>query len=30
MFGLFLGVCPLNVLHNWVDEYAKSAPEVSV
>jgi ATP-dependent DNA helicase len=26
----FLVVCPLSVLHNWVDEYAKFAPEVSV
>ena len=26
----FLVVCPLSVLHNWVDEYAKFAPEVSI
>jgi len=25
----FLVVCPLSVLHNWVDEYAKFAPDVS-
>ena len=25
----FLVVCPLSVLHNWVDEYTKFAPEVS-
>ena len=27
MFGLFLVVCPLSVLHNWVDEHAKFAPK---
>ncbi|KAF8151445.1 SNF2 family N-terminal domain-containing protein [Crassisporium funariophilum] len=26
----FLVVCPLSVLHNWVDEYAKFAPEIPV
>ena len=25
----FLVVCPLSVLHNWVDEYAKFAPDVT-
>ena len=25
----FMVVCPLSVLHNWVDEYAKFAPDVS-
>ena len=24
----FLVVCPLSVLHNWVDEYKKFAPDV--
>ncbi|KAK0503096.1 SNF2 family DNA-dependent ATPase [Armillaria luteobubalina] len=26
----FLVVCPLSVLHNWVEEYAKFAPEIPV
>ncbi|KAJ3808154.1 SNF2 family DNA-dependent ATPase [Lentinula lateritia] len=26
----FLIVCPLSVLHNWMDEYAKFAPEIPV
>ncbi|KIJ97478.1 hypothetical protein K443DRAFT_681497 [Laccaria amethystina LaAM-08-1] len=26
----FLVVCPLSVLHNWVDEYAKFAPDIPV
>ncbi|KAJ4497044.1 SNF2 family N-terminal domain-containing protein [Lentinula lateritia] len=26
----FLIVCPLSVLHNWIDEYAKFAPEIPV
>jgi SNF2 family DNA or RNA helicase len=27
-FKPFLVVCPLSVLHNWVDEYKKFAPDV--
>ncbi|PFH47228.1 hypothetical protein AMATHDRAFT_68199 [Amanita thiersii Skay4041] len=26
----FLVVCPLSVLHNWIDEYQKFAPQISV
>jgi len=26
----FLVVCPLSVLHNWVDEFKRFAPKVSI
>jgi SNF2 family DNA or RNA helicase len=26
----FLVVCPLSVLHNWIEEYEKFAPEVHI
>ncbi|KIM43935.1 hypothetical protein M413DRAFT_443000 [Hebeloma cylindrosporum] len=29
-FKPFLVVCPLSVLHNWVDEYKKFAPDIPV
>ncbi|TDL18206.1 hypothetical protein BD410DRAFT_793521 [Rickenella mellea] len=29
-FSPFLIVCPLSVLHNWVDEFAKFAPSIPV
>ncbi|KAF9552389.1 SNF2 family DNA-dependent ATPase [Agrocybe pediades] len=29
-FRPFLIVCPLSVLHNWVDEYGKFAPQIPV
>jgi SNF2 family DNA or RNA helicase len=25
----FLVVCPLSVLHNWIDEFTRFAPEVT-
>jgi len=25
----FLVVCPLSVLHNWIDEFTRFAPEVA-
>jgi hypothetical protein len=26
----FLVVCPLSVLHNWIDEFTRFAPEVTL